>query len=328
MVQFLKKRSVYHCLIWLVSYLSFVIMEYFTPGAEAGIRAIMTAPFSFFISVIPVTYLAFWAKEYFFDNRKYILYFFTIVAVAVFGVLIRNVFEAGLDQVRIPRLDEILNYSFIQVFVLGLQYFKRGIVNQQQIQELRAKTAMIELNTLKAQLNPHFLFNTLNNIHGMNQEDSEKASEMIMELSDVMRYHLEFSKESKVKLRDEIQLLSSYIKLEKLRLTETCDVKTSFEDADVGLMISPLLFLPFVENAFKHGTHPNNQCYVHIELKTKKNELYFNVKNSVVVDRKVVKTNIGLENTKRRLELIFQDKYELKITKNEQEYLVEMYLEL
>jgi len=151
---------------------------------------------------------------------------------------------------------------------------------------------------------------------------------MIMELSDVLRYHLEFSKEGMVKLRDEIQLLNSYVLLEKLRLTETCDVQTNFTDADESLMISPLLFLPFVENAFKHGTHPNKECYVHIELKTTKDRLHFTVKNSVVVDRKVVKTNIGLQNTMRRLELIFPDKHQLNITKNEQEHLVEMYLEL
>lgn len=162
----------------------------------------------------------------------------------------------------------------------------------------------------------------------MNQIDSEKGSEMIMELSEVMRYHLEFSKEGKVKLADEIQLLQSYIKLEKLRLRKTCDVQINFNEADGTTMISPLLFIPFVENAFKHGTHPTKECFIHIDLKTTKEKLLFTIKNSIILNRKVVKTNIGLKNTQRRLELIYPERHKLNISQNEGEHLVEMHIEL
>ncbi len=328
MVNFLKKRWVYHSLIWISIYAVFVLLGYLTIGEDESIMDLFKLSLLFNIPIMPVTYLAFWAKETFFDTRRYLLYFVSSFTIVVIGVFIFEFIEPFLGEGNTLRAQIIANFIFFQLFALGLQYFKRGIINQYQLQELKAKTTMTELNALKAQLNPHFLFNTLNNIYGVNQIDSEKGSEMIMELSDVMRYHLEFSKEGKVKLKDEIQLLHSYIKLEKLRLTNSCDVKVNLEDIDEDLMISPLLFLPFVENAFKHGTHPNQKCFVDIEIKTIEEHLYFKTKNSIINNRKVVKTNIGLHNTKRRLELLFPQNHTLNITNNGQEFLVEIQLTL
>jgi len=139
----------------------------------------------------------------------------------------------------------------------------------------------------------------------MNQINADRGSEMIMELSEVMRYHLEFSKAVKVKLLDEIQLLESYVKLERLRLRETCKVRIDFENVDNSKMISPLLLLPFVENAFKHGTHPTKDCFVDLELKTKHDKLNFKVKNSMVPDQ-----------------------HELTITRDNKAHLVEMQIDL
>ena len=329
MIQLLKKRWVYHSLIWIVSYLVFVALVFFEERNTDSFFECLQVPFSFFAPVIPITYLGFWAKEKFFNSRQYFFYLLAVAAIVTIGVVIYEIIDMLIDnEIGNSRTQNIFNFVFILLFTVGLQYFKRGIVNQYQIQELKAKTAMTELNALKAQLNPHFLFNTLNNIYGMNQIDPEKGSEMIMELSDVMRYHLEFSKEGKVTLEDEIQLLKSYIKLERLRLRDTCDVQIDFEEADESLMISPLLFIPFVENAFKHGTHPTQECFIHIKLSTTPDTLLFTIKNSMIANRKVVKTNIGIQNTKRRLELIFPEKHELNITQNEKTHLVELKIEL
>ena len=328
MIEIFKKRWVYHSLIWTLIYLVFAAMTYLSDYRSDGYLFWLKEPFFFLIPIVPIVYLSFWAKEMFFDKRKYFFYLLSAAAIVVIGVVLYE-FIDGLDgELGNPRSQNITNFIFFQLIAVGLQYFKRGIVNQYQIQELQAKTAVTELNALKAQLNPHFLFNTLNNIYGINQIDAEKGSEMIMELSDVMRYHLEFSKVGKVKLEDEIQLLKSYIKLEKLRLTKACDVQINFKHADESYLISPLLFIPFVENAFKHGTHPTKACFVHIDLKTTEEQLLFTVRNSVITNRKVVKTNIGLKNTKRRLDLIFPDKHKLQINQNDQEHLVELQIEL
>lgn len=328
MIQFLMKRWVYHTIIWIATYLALTLIIFFSEEKTDSFFSYLKEPLLFFIPTIITTYLGFWAKEKLFDCRKYSLYAIAAVAIVVIGAFIYENLDALDGEIGNSRSLNMTNFIFIQVFTVGLQYFKRGIINQYQLQELRAKTTMTELKALKAQINPHFLFNTLNNIYGMNQINPEKGSEMIMELSDVMRYHLEFSKEGKVKLEDEIQLLQSYIKLEQLRLRETCNVQVSFEDADGSLMISPLLFIPFVENAFKHGTHPTKDCFVYIKLTTTPSRLLFTVKNSIIANRKVVKTNIGLHNTRKRLELIFPEKHDLNIIKNEAYHLVELSVEL
>jgi LytS/YehU family sensor histidine kinase len=149
-----------------------------------------------------------------------------------------------------------------------------------------------------------------------------------MELSDVMRYHLELSKHGKVRLEEEIQLLESYIKLEQLRLHQNCDIEIDLTDIDDRLMISPLLFIPFVENAFKYGTHPSKPCFIHLSIKTEGNKVFFIVKNSIIKDRKVVKTNIGMQNTMRRLELIYPGKHNLNIDQSDNTFSVNLSVEL
>jgi len=328
MIQFLKKRWVYHSIIWLVPHLAYALINFFNEENTDGFFDSFKEALLFFLPIIITVYLGFWAKDKLFDRRRYLLYAIAAILIVTIGVVIYEALPDLAEGLVISRSQVIANFIFVQVFAVGLQYFKRGIINQYQLQELRAEKAITELQVLKAQINPHFLFNTLNNIYGMNQMNPEKGSEMIMELSDVMRYHLEFSKEGKVKLEDEIQLLQSYIKLEQLRLRETCNLQVDFEDADERLLISPLLFIPFVENAFKHGTHPTKDCFVHVKLTTSPDRLFFTVKNSLIANRKVVKTNIGLQNTKRRLELLFPEKHHLNIIKNEVYHLVELSIEL
>ncbi len=329
MIQVLKKRWVYHTLTWILGYLTLTLMTFFGEDNTNSFFSSLSEPLVSYIPIIIITYLSFWVKENLFDARRYVSFTLAVIVIVGIGTILYESLELLIrGELGNSRTQNITNFIFLQAIAIGLQYLKRGIINQYQLQELKAKTAMTELNALKAQINPHFLFNTLNNIYGMNNIDPEKGSEMIMELSDVMRYHLEFSKQGQVRLEDEIHLLRSYIKLEQLRLRDTCEVQVDFEDADERIMISPLLFVPFVENAFKHGTHSTKDCFVHIKLTTTPSRLLFTVKNSLIANRKVVKTNIGLQNTKRRLELLFPNKHLLKIVKNEVYYLVELSIEL
>ena len=207
-------------------------------------------------------------------------------------------------------------------------YFKRGLVNQYQLQELKAKSAENELNSLKAQINPHFLFNNLNNIYSINQMDSQKGSEMILELAEVMRYHLQFSKQSYVSISSEFQLIQSYIELEKLRLKNNCTLNIQIKEGDDNHKIAPLLLLPFVENAFKHGTHPTQDCFISLTIEIENGRLYFSINNSLIKNKRVVKTHVGLENTKRRLFLLYPDRHSLKIKSDEATYQVKLEIDL
>ncbi|MEN0049332.1 MAG: histidine kinase [Bacteroidota bacterium] len=328
MIQFLRKRWVYHSLVWIGFYSTLLLFDFIIGTRTYSFLEFLREPFFIFAPIVIVAYLGLFAKKQFFDQRRYLVYFIAFIAIVLVGAGIYESLNRIYPHSSNTLAQNIFNFVAVQLIAVGVQYFKRGIINQYQLQELKAKKAITELQALKAQINPHFLFNTLNNIYGINQINPEQGSEMIMELSDVMRYHLEFSKQGKVRLEDEIELLQSYIKLEQLRLRENCDVQLDFEGANRNLLISPLLFIPFIENAFKHGTHPTQNCFVHIQLTTTPNQLFFTVKNSLITNRKVVKTHIGLQNTKRRLELLFPQKHQLKIIKKEGYHLVNLEIEL
>jgi len=295
---------------------------------ETTILKLLSETFLELLPVFLVVYASFWAKEHLFDRRKYYWYALATVASISIGAFLYRVIDLYQDQIGNSMSQNYTNFISIYFICIGLQYFKRGIINQYQFQELKAKKVETELNALKAQINPHFLFNTLNNIYGMNQIDAEKGSEMIMELSEVMRYHLEFSKIGMIKLEDEVQLINSYLKLETLRLRDNCDLQVDLDHLDGSLRISPLLFIPFVENAFKHGTHPNQPCFIHIKMRTEEKHLSFEISNSIIRNRNVVKTNIGLENTQRRLELIYPNKHQLDISQDDHAYKVNLNIDL
>ena len=168
----------------------------------------------------------------------------------------------------------------------------------------------------------------MNNIYAINKIDAEQGGEMILELSEVMRYHLRFSKMKKVSLEEELQLVNAYIELEKLRLTDNCDLQIDYTGVDEQLKIAPLIFLPFIENAFKYGTHPIKKCFIHLKIQTLGQEVHFEISNSIIQYKKVVKTNIGLENTKRRLEIIYPKKHQLQMDETETTYVVKLKLGL
>ncbi len=269
----------------------------------------------------------------FFDKRKYKPYIlYTLLLIFITILVLRLMYDLLGEREGIPDLvlwlQDFTNVCFFLVSTTGFQYVKRGLINQYQLQELRAKTAETELNALKAQINPHFLFNTLNNIYAINKIDSEQGGEMLLELSEVMRYHLRFSKMKEVNLEEELQLIKAYIELEKLRLTKNCELITTFEPINERLKIAPLLFLPFIENAFKHGTHPVQKSFVHLSITSTENKVHFEVSNSIIHNKKVVKTNIGLENTKRRLDIIYPKQHDLKISETDDRYIVNLIIEI
>ncbi len=326
MITFLKKRWVYHSLIWLflAMLLSFVTWKSaIFEESQTYLGSLLSIILSLLISV----YLSFYLKKRFFDNRQYWQFVIGLLVTVGIGVgIVEGMFF--LLGNKSDTIQSVQNVAFIILIAIGLQYFKRGIINQYQLQELRAKNAETELYMLKTQLNPHFLFNTLNNIYAINQINAVQGSEMIMELSEVMRHHLSFSKQKTVPLTDTIQLIYSYVALEKLRLNENCDLQIDINTQEANAAIAPLLLLPFIENAFKHGTHPIQPCFIHILLTVQDNQLLFKVSNSVIQNKKTVKTYIGLENTKRRLAILYPNRHHLTIEQTDKIYQTSLTLDL
>ena len=187
-----------------------------------------------------------------------------------------------------------------------------------------------QLNSLRDQLNPHFLFNTFNTLYGISLEYPERTPELIMKVSQLMRYQLESSSKSEVTLEDEIDFIDSYIQLEKERIGYRCDIRYEAQTEAAGAYkIAPMLLITFVENAFKHGTCAIENCYVHIEVKVEDAKLKLNIVNSIPVKKpKVVSTKIGLKNTIERIEILYPGKHQLTVDAQESTYSVNLEIEL
>lgn len=214
---------------------------------------------------------------------------------------------SSLDQL----LQNQMAYSTGSVFFFGII---RHIYNYQKLkqaaQQLRIEKQEAELNYLKSQTNPHFLFNTLNNIYSLARDKSDLAPESILRLSKILRYMLYETGGAYIAVEQELKILNDYIALEKLRYDESLRINFNHDVEDMKQALPPLLLMPLVENAFKHGvSETRGEPFVDIHLSVKQRQLLFFVKNSseTSFEERGVKENIGLANLRRQLELLYQD---------------------
>ena len=213
------------------------------------------------------------------------------------------------------RIPTIITAGFFQLVFIFLAIGVRSIIRsndiQYQLQEEKRKASEAELTWLKHQLNPHFLFNTLNNISSLTQIDPDKAQESIGELSDTLRYALYDTDTDKVPLAGEVAFMNNYIHLMQLRCNELTEVTTDWDLPAGDVKIAPLLFISPIENAFKHGVNARMKSFVHIGLRPEGRDLVFTCENSLFekTGEDHIGSGIGMENLKRRLELIYPDAY-------------------
>ena len=206
----------------------------------------------------------------------------------------------------------------------GLQ----AVVLKSQLEKQNLKG---ELALLRSQINPHFLFNTLNNIHAFTHKDADKTAFSIIKLSEIMRYMLNESESERVLLEDEIAYIKSYIALQNIRFSETEYVLLEIEGNPMGINIAPMIFVPFVENAFKHGDKRQKAPGVKISLKIAKTEIVFevcNLKRKIKSEEIEEKSGFGLENLRRRLELTYPNSFTLDIQDKSNEYITKLKIDL
>ncbi|MDD7913690.1 sensor histidine kinase [Polaribacter ponticola] len=174
------------------------------------------------------------------------------------------------------------------------------------------------MSLLRAQINPHFFFNTLNNLYALTIKNSKQAPEVILKLSDMMRYTIYEGEKEKVKIADEIEYLKNYIELHKIRYKKSVEIIFN-HTIDTNLTIAPLLYINLLENAFKHGIDSlSENAYIHINLYEKDNAIYFDIENNFDAKEKSELSGIGLKNLKKRLSLLYKNNHEIKtnITQN------------
>lgn len=213
----------------------------------------------------------------------------------------------------------------------GGKLFVEYLRKMMKFREIENKQLKDELTLLKAQIQPHFLFNTLNNLYGLiTQHQNQKASEITLKLSDLMRYLLESSKTDKVSLKKEIQFLEDYLSLEKIRLSKNAEIRLEVSGTDKEVFVAPLLFIPLVENAFKHGLQRiTTGGFAHFSFAIQGNDLFFEAKNSMEENVAVqAKSGFGLDNLRKRLQLIYPEKHQLDIESTSSFFKVTLHLQL
>lgn len=223
-------------------------------------------------------------------------------------------------------------FGFVLVFLVGLVVtsIQEWSKNEELKKEMEREKLNTELSLLKSQINPHFFFNTLNNIYSLAIRKSDETPSTILKLSAIMRYVLTETDKDQVPLANEIEFLRNYINLQSVRLTDQVKVNVDIEAADRDRLVAPLLFIAFVENAFKYGVSTVAPSLINISLKTTGNKLLFFVQNDITHggQGRTVNTGIGIANVKRRLELLYPAKHVLAITENNDIYTVNLELDL
>lgn len=238
-------------------------------------------------------------------------YIWKCIGISLHIYTVLKTFASTQDAV-----SDRMEYSIESLFVFGIiRHVYNYIKLKQSSQQLLIEKQQAELNYLKSQTNPHFLFNTLNNIYSLARDKSDLAPESIMRLSKMLRYMLYETSGSYIAVEQELRIINDYIALEKLRYDETLHVNFNYDIEDMKQALPPLLLMPLIENAFKHGaSETRNKPFVDIHLSIKQRQLTLTVKNSTdeLYDELHVKENIGLSNLRRQLELLFTD-YKLLI---------------
>lgn len=226
-----------------------------------------------------------------------------------------------------------LSTSLMFLLILTYGFVKNYIVNTKAQATLIAQKSQAELMALKAQINPHFLFNVLNNLYGSAiVEDSPKTSEGILQLSSIMRHVVEGTKNERIDVEKEIRFLNDYIELNKMRIPNRPNIRivTEIFWDEIPTMIAPLLVIPYLENAFKYGISTTEECFIEMSFRIENQQLSFVCKNSIIkVDDKLeIGTGTGLDNTKRRLDLYYPVAYQLNTSSSDNVFRVNLEVNL
>jgi sensor histidine kinase YesM len=328
-------RLASHILFWLAVELLSLASSRYHDGNEFSYRFALIGNGLYLLPQIIATYfLTYLVVPRFFFQKRYISTLLVFVAGSYLVCLLERflmvrvaepiagiapkTFETNLEI--ITDLPKLFYVYFFQVFSLPVVFmFVKLLKDQLEIQKqtltLEKEKAEMELKLLKTQLNPHFLFNTLNNIYSLSLANSPVTSASIGRLSEMLDYMLYRCNRPQVPLSGEIDLLNNYIGLEKLRYGERLEVKFNIL-IEKGIRVPPLILLSIVENAFKHGAgEDTGSPIITIDLEARETVFLFKVVNSFVPkDKKEVSSRVGLINIRRQLELIYPGRHELEIT--------------
>ena len=299
----------------------------------------------FLASVLPVVYLhLYWLLPKLENNTGFIYYIVPLILLtALFSWMNIQLFDRwsanlfpGFYFISYYTWWEIVLFFIVFIVITTLLKLSKSwfIVNrlQRALLEKEQQRVQQELKALKAQINPHFFFNTLNNIYSMSLDRDERLPGTVLQLSELMRYFLYDSKEDLVPLAKEIQMLKDYLALQKIRSNDQLNVQMEIDNQIGQQKIAPLLLITFLENAFKHGAKgETGNTFINLNISMTNNLLNFSLENNKGTADIIEKTDhegLGLKNVKRRLELIYPGRHDLLILDKEASFLINLQLQL
>lgn len=298
----------------VVKVLSIIIL-FFTALAIDSIMNIPDNPITF------ILLMGFWFGLAFLLIPSFIKKYWKLIALIYAPLLLYFVylrlFSGDLEAYLKIKEDFPFAIFFLPIPVLLLIWI---FEQWKWVQNLKAEKAKTELSLLRTQINPHFFFNTLNNLYALTVKNSKQAPEVILKLSDMMRYTIYEGEKEVVTLLDEINYLENYIELHKIRYKKSVEI-TFDHDIDTSLKIAPLLYIILLENAFKHGVETlAENAFIHMSLYEKGNFIHFEIENNFDPNEIKESNGIGLQNLKRRLSLLYKDKHDLLIESRNNSY--------
>lgn len=326
-------RVLSHIAFWL-AYIIFFFFQYVFSGKQLDqVSTIASLSLTAIVDILAAYFTVYFLLPRFLFKKRYVSFAAIFLLSAAAAIILQRVLLYYVsyplfyqDDLHKMKSFWMINpfYSFFNIYTVVslfavIKLMKYWYRNQQLKNELETKNRVSELALLRTQLNPHFLFNTLNNIDALITSDQAKASDAVIKLSEIMRFTLYDTKNERVSLDKEINYLENYISLQQLRLKNKYFVKFDKSIDCKGKVIAPMLFIPFVENAFKHGLKNIVAPGIEIELSCENNVIKFEVINrySVIEEHnKDATSGIGLANTQKRLELLYPGKYNLEIRKS------------
>jgi 23S rRNA-/tRNA-specific pseudouridylate synthase len=283
-------------------------------------RAISTT----FMLTIPF-YFGYLISPFLFKRKRRDFFVTAAVLFGIFFPVFMSVMDDGLKSGAV--MQSVFLFAFLNTFlILGLSFRSLfGLIEQKRLQEqLEKQNLKSELDLLRTQLNPHFLFNTLHNIDSLIHDDQEKASNSLVKLSDIMRYMLQDAKSETVLMEKELEYLYNYISLERLRFKNEKFLDFETSGNFQGVKIAPMLFIPFVENAFKHSVDSEVEKGILIRITNSDKKIRFTCENQYDKSEtdKDKMHGIGLETVKKRLDIVYPDKHLLIIDKDNNNFKV------
>lgn len=330
-----KNRIFQHVLFWSMSFL--ILTNIFKVSAEIK-RIDLIYTVIFHVPIFLIVYLNLRLLfPVFLEKGKYFLYGISVLVLTALGAGFYIIlFDSWIDYIfsgyyfiAYYGFFDISLYFVIYIFVTSLLRLARGWFH---LQEIEKEKTVAELKALKSQINPHFLFNSLNSIYSLARKNSSQVPEKVIQLSDLMRHIIYDSDVEFIHLPKEIEMIRNYIELQNLRTPEKEKIELEVIGEIEGKKVAPLIFLPFVENSFKHGLKSGAEnAFVKIRIEISGNDLGFDIENS---KGKLVETEnskykgIGIENVKKRLDLIYPRSYSLKITDEGNIYKVVLRLQI